>query len=60
MLEALEPFAKAYAALEAINTAPHDEKLQAFLDSNTVIPPATMGDFRRAFEIFKNTKGIES
>lgn len=60
MLEALEPFAKAYAALEAINTVPHDEKLQAFLDANTVTPPATMGDYRRAFELVRNMKGIES
>lgn len=60
MLEALEPFAKVYEPLAETNTVPDNAELQAFLDANAVTPPATMGDYRRAFELVRNMKGIES
>jgi hypothetical protein len=60
MLEALEPFAKAYEPLAETNTVPDNAEFQAFLDANKATPLATMGDYRRAFELVRNMKGIES
>lgn len=46
LLDAIEPFAKAFFEL-SIGQYADDIEFQEFLDSNTITPKMTMGDFRK-------------
>lgn len=52
LLDALAPFAKAFENVEGCYTNAYPEN-QEMYDRNIITPTVKMGDFRKAFEIYK-------